>query len=126
MKKKIAAILLPLAIAACSSTGQSPTAGSARSTGPAGEVTLTDGERTQVETAVRGRIANDAATFRTILAQRLSNGTTVVCGYFNTGGGDTPFFGRLASGTFSVGDVGGERDRTIATQKACHGSGIYL
>lgn len=124
--KKIAAILLPLALAACSSSSQQPPNAGAKATGPGMQVTLTETDRMQVQTAVKARIANESATFRTMLAQRSPDGTTMVCGYVNAGSGDTPFVGSLGGGSFSVSDIGGPTERTIAVQQTCHGRGIYL
>jgi len=122
--KKIAALLLSLAIAACSSTSQGPSP--ARPSGPAGQVTLTEADRTQVQSVVKAQLANEAATFRTILGQSGADGTTTICGYVNSGSGDTPFVGQMTRGGFALSDIGGPTDRTIAVQKACHGKGIYI
>lgn len=122
--KKIVVMLLPLAIAACSSTSQPSSP--ARSTGPAGQVTLSEAERAQIQSVVKAQLANDAATFRTILGQRGADGVTTVCGYVNPGSGDTPFVGQMNHGGFALSDIGGPTERTIAVQKACHGKGIYI
>lgn len=120
--KKIIALLMPLAIVACSSTSQSPS----RPSGPAGQVTLSEAERTQIQSVVKAQLANDAATFRTILGQRSANGVTTICGYVNSGSGDTPFVGQMNRGSFALSDIGGAAERTIAVQKSCHGAGIYI
>jgi hypothetical protein len=122
--KKIFVLLLPLAIAACSSTSQPSS--SARPSGPAGQVTLSEAERAQIQSVVKAQLANDAATFRTILGQRGADGVTTICGYVNSGAGDTPFVGQLNRGGFALSDIGGAAERTIAVQKSCHGKGIYI
>lgn len=124
--KRIPALLLALLAASCSSTSQqaAPPAGAA--TGTRTEITLTEADRAQVQTAVRTRLANEQATFRTMIGQRDSSGAVTVCGYFNGGSGDTPFIGTLGGGAFTVSDLGGPTERTIAVQKACHGRGIYI
>jgi hypothetical protein len=125
--KKIPVLLLLLAVAACTSTSQTPKPASSAAPGTAAaEVPLTDAERATVEAAVRARIGQPSAPFRTIIAQRDRGGSVTVCGYFNPGSGDTPFVGTLSEGAFMVTDVGGTPDRTIATQKACHAVGIYI
>jgi hypothetical protein len=119
-------MLLLLALAACS-TQEKPNAAARPATpGMAETVTLTDADRAAVETAVRARLANDAATFRTMIGQRDQSGTVTVCGYVNPGSGDTPFVGQLSAGAFTVADLGGPAERTIAVQQACHGRGIYI
>lgn len=125
--KKIPALLLLLALGACTSTPQAPkpaAPGAPRAAGT--EITLTDAERSTIEGAVRARIGQPSVPFRTIIAQRDPGGSVTVCGYFNPGSGDTPFVGTLSEGAFIVTDVGGTPERTIATQKACHGVGIYI
>jgi hypothetical protein len=126
-KRNIPALLLLLAAAACTSTPQaSNTASPARPGGGAAEIQLTDAERSTIEAAVRARAGQPSAPFRTIIAQRDRGGSVTVCGYFNPGTGDTPFVGTLSEGAFIVSDVGGPTERTVAVQKACHGSGIYI
>ena len=125
--RNIPLLLLLLAVAACTSTSQtSKPASSAAAGTAAAEVPLTDADRATVEAAVRARIGQPSAPFRTIIAQRDRGGSVTVCGYFNPGSGDTPFVGTLSEGAFMVTDVGGTPERTIATQKACHGVGIYI
>jgi hypothetical protein len=124
---RIPVLLLALLVCACTSTSQqppqaSPPAGSGSGT----SVALTDAERAQVQSAVTTRLGNDQATFRTMLAQRDANGSVTVCGYVNQGTGDTPFVGSLSGQAFTVSDIGGPKERTIAVQQACHGRGIYL
>jgi hypothetical protein len=120
-------LLLFLPIAACSSTQGTSNKPSSTARGAAGaSVTLTDADRAAVEVAVRARLMNDTATFRTMIGQREPNGAVVVCGYVNPGTGDTPFVGQLSGQTFTVTDVGGPTERTIAVQQACHGRGIYI
>jgi hypothetical protein len=126
-KRNIPALLLLLAAAACTSTPQaSKPASPARPGGAAAEIQLTDAERSTIEAAVRARAGQPSAPFRTIIAQRDRGGSVTVCGYFNPGSGDTPFVGTLSEGAFIVSDIGGPTERTIAVQKACHGSGIYI
>lgn len=125
---KATAILLLLAVAGCSSTTQQVSS-PAQPTVPGGAgatVTLSDADRAAVENAVRTRLANNSATFRTMIGQRDANNAVTVCGYVNPGSGDTPFIGALSGGTFNVTDLGGPTERTIAVQKACHGRGIYI
>lgn len=121
---KIPALLLLLAIASCTSTPQTPKPAATSSGGAS--VTLTDADRTAVESAVRMQLGQQGATFRTMIAQRDANNAVVVCGYVNPGVGDTPFVGMLNGGAFTVTDLGGPTERTIAVQKACHGRGIYI
>jgi hypothetical protein len=124
---KIPAMLLLLALAACSTQEKPNTAARPATPGTAGAtVPLTDADRAAVETAVRARLANDAATFRSMIGQRDQGGTVTVCGYVNPGSGDTPFVGQLSAGAFTVADLGGPAERTIAVQQACHGRGIYI
>ena len=125
--KRISALLLLFALAACSSTTQEPlTAATSPASGaPGASVTLTAADRAAVESAVRTRLGQPGATFRTMIAQRDVN-AVVVCGYVNPGAGDTPFFGMLSAGAFTVADIGGPTERTLAVQKACHGRGIYI
>lgn len=126
-KRNIPALLLLLAAAACTSTPQaSKPASQVRAGGAAAEIALTDAERSTIEAAVRARAGQPSAPFRTIIAQRDRGGSVTVCGYFNPGSGDTPFVGTLSEGAFIVSDIGGPTERTIAVQKACHGSGIYI
>jgi len=125
--RKIPALLLLAALGACTSTPQTPKPAASSAAGTAAaEVPLTDAERSTIEAAVRARAGQPSAPFRTIIAQRDRGGSVTVCGYFNPGSGDTPFVGTLSSGAFIVTDVGGAPERTIATQKACHGAGIYI
>lgn len=127
MMKTIPVFLLLLAAAACTSTPQTPKPAASAAPGAAGnEVPLTDAERGTIEAAVRARAGQPSAPFRTVIAQRDRGGSVTVCGYFNPGTGDTPFVGTLSEGAFIVTDVGGTPERTIAVQKACHGSGIYI
>lgn len=126
MMKKIPALLLLLAVAACTSTPQTPKPAAAPATGAGNTVPLTDADRSLVETAVRARAGQPAATFRTMIAQRDAGGAVTVCGYVNPGAGDTPFVGTLVEGGFIVNDLGGTTERTIAVQQACHGRGIYI
>ena len=124
---KATAILLLLAVAGCSSTQQA--SAPAQPTVPGGSgatVTLSDADRAAIESAVRAKLASNSATFRTIIGQRDANNAVTVCGYVNPGTGDTPFVGSLTGGTFTVIDLGGPTERTIAVQKACHGRGIYI
>ena len=128
--KRTPALLLVLALAACSSTTQEASKAAAPTMSPASgapgaSVTLTAADRTVVESAVRARLGQPAATFRTMIAQRDVN-AVVVCGYVNPGAGDTPFIGMLNADAFTVTDLGGPTERTIAVQKACHGRGIYI
>jgi hypothetical protein len=123
---KITALLLLLSVAACSSTQGPSNVATPAATSVGASVSLSDAERAAVETAVRTRLANDTATFRTMIGQRDPNQRVVVCGYVNPGSGDTPFVGELAGGAFTVTDIGGPTERTIAVQKACHGRGIYI
>jgi hypothetical protein len=125
MMRKIPALLLLLAVAACTSTPQSPKP-AAPATGAGNTVPLTDADRSLVETAVRARAGQPSATFRTMIAQRDAGGAVTVCGYVNPGAGDTPFVGTLVEGGFIVNDLGGTTERTIAVQQACHGRGIYI
>lgn len=128
MTRNIPALLLLLLAASCTSSGQqAPKPASPATPGAsASTVTLTDAERSTVEAAVRARAGQPSAAFRTIIAQKDISGSVTVCGYFNPGSGDTPFVGTLSEGAFVVTDVGGAPERTIAVQKACHGSGIYI
>lgn len=123
---KTVTLSLLLAVAACSSTGQTPKPASPATPGGGASLSLTDAERSTIEAAVRARAGQPSATFRTVIAQRDLGGSVTVCGYFNPGSGDTPFVGTLSEGAFIVTDVGGPPERTIAVQKACHGSGIYI
>ena len=120
--RKIPALLLLLAVTSCTSTPQAPKP--APSTAAGAAVTLTDTDRAAVESALRTRLTA-TATIRTMIAQRDAGGVTV-CGYVNSGSGDTPFIGMLVESAFIVTDLGGPTERTIAVQKACHGRGIYL
>lgn len=126
---RITAMLPLLVVAACSSTPQQPPPASPASPSrpPASGtvLTLTDAQRSQIQSAVRARIGNEAATFRTIIAQRDANDAITVCGYVNPGTGDAPFIGMLGSDGFTVADVGGTTERTLAVQHACHARGIY-
>ncbi|MBL8576265.1 MAG: hypothetical protein JNK47_03485 [Mesorhizobium sp.] len=125
MKKvSLLALLVTAAVStACSSTGQN-TPAPAR--GPAGEVALSDSDRTAVETSVRSSLGQPNASFRTMIGQRDASGVVTVCGYFNSGSGDTPFIGTLGAGSFTVSNLGGATEQTIAVQRACHGRGIYI
>jgi len=124
---KIAALFMLFALAACSSTGNTPKPASSASPGAAGSsVQLTDADRAAVETAVRAQLGQPGATFRTMIAQRDPGNAVVVCGYVNPGSGDTPFVGMLSGSAFTVSDIGGPTERTVAVQKACHGRGIYI
>ncbi|MEP9388359.1 hypothetical protein [Mesorhizobium sp. KR9-304] len=120
--RKIPALLVLLAVASCTSTPQAPKP--APSTAAGAAVTLTDADRAAVEGALRARLT-PTATIRTMIAQSDAGGVTV-CGYVNSGSGDTPFIGMLVEGAFIVTDLGGPTERTIAVQKACHGRGIYI
>ena len=122
--RKIPALLLLVAVASCTSTPQTPKPPQAAAGGAA--VTLTDADRAAVERAVRVQLGQPDATFRTMIAQRDANNAVVVCGYVNPGVGDTPFVGMLNGGAFTVSDLGGPTERTIAVQKACHDRGIYI
>ena len=122
--RKIPALLLLLAVASCTSTPQTPKPAAATAAGAS--MPISDAERGTIEAAVRARAGQPSATFRTIIAQRDPGGSVTVCGYFNPGSGDTPFVGTLSEGAFIVSDVGGPTERTVAVQKACHGSGIYI
>jgi hypothetical protein len=123
--RKITWLLLLLAVASCTSTPQTPKPAASATAGAAGAaITLTDADRAAVESAVRARLT-PTATIRTMIAQRDAGGVTV-CGYVNSGSGDTPFIGMLVEGAFIVTDLGGPTERTIAVQKACHGRGIYI
>ena len=124
--KKIPALLLLLAVAACTSTPQTPKPAASASGAVGSTVPLTDADRSLVETAVRARAGQPSATFRTMIAQRDAGGAVTVCGYVNPGAGDTPFVGTLVEGGFIVTDLGGPTERTIAVQQACHGRGIYI
>ncbi len=129
MKKvPLLALLVTAAIStACSSTGQSQnTPAPASSRGPAGEVALSPSDRTAVETSVRTSLGQPSASFRTMIGQRDATGVVTVCGYFNAGSGDTPFIGTLGGGSFTVSNLGGTAEQTIAVQSACHGRGIYV
>lgn len=128
MKKiSVPALLLLALVSGCSSSGQNPPAAAAPAPrGPGGEVKLSDADRASVETAVRASLGQPSASFRTMIGHRDPNGVVTVCGYFNAGSGDTPFVGTLGAGTFSVSDLGGTSERTIAVQSACHGRGIYI
>lgn len=126
ISRKIPALLLLLAAAACSSTPQASKPASVMPGVSASSVTLTDAERGTIEAAVRARAGQPSATFRTMIAQRDAGGAVMVCGYFNPGAGDTPFVGLLSEGAFIVSDIGGPTERTAAVQKACHGAGIYI
>lgn len=123
---KTVTLSLLLAVAACSSTGQTPKPAAPATPGGGASLSLTDAERSTIEAAVRARAGQPSATFRTVIAQKDLGGSVTVCGYFNPGSGDTPFVGTLSEGAFIVTDVGGQPERTIAVQKACHGSGIYI
>jgi len=122
--RKISALLLLLAAAACTSTPQASKPAAPGAVGS--DVTLSEADRGTVEAAVRARAGQPTATFRTIIAQRDRGGAVMVCGYFNPGSGDTPFVGTLSDGAFVVSDIGGAPERTIAVQKACHGAGVYI
>lgn len=124
--KKIPALLLLLAVAACTSAPQASKPSTTTASGAGSAVTLTDTDRGAIEAAVRARAGQPSATFRTMIAQRDAGGAVTVCGYFNPGVGDTPFVGTLVQGGFVVTDVGGPTERTIAVQQACHGRGIYI
>lgn len=125
--RNITALLLLLAAAACSSTNQqAPRTAAAAPAGPGATVTLTEADRVAVETAVRARLGLPGATFRTMIGQREAGNAVLVCGYVNPGTGDTPFVGTLGGGSFTITDVGGTTERTIAVQNACHGRGIYI
>lgn len=126
--KRIPALLLAALAVSCSSTSQTPPQGSSpgATSGSDTQITLSEAERTQVQSAVRTRLGNEQATFRTMIAQRDSSNAVTVCGYVNPGSGDTPFIGMLSGGTFSLSDIGGPTERTIAVQHACHGRGIYI
>ena len=124
--KTIPVLLLALLAASCSSSSQQTTPPANAPTGVGTQITLTEADRAQVQTAVRTQIANQQATFRTMIGQRDASGVVTVCGYFNGGSGDTPFVGALGGGAFTVSDLGGPTERTIAVQKACHGRGIYI
>ncbi len=129
MKKiSLLALLVTAAMAAaCSSTGQSQKpAAPAPSRGPGVEVTLSASDRTAVETGVRSSLGQPSTSFRTMIGQRDSSGVVTVCGYFNTRSGDTPFIGTLNGGAFTVSNLGGTDEKTIAVQAACHGRGIYV
>lgn len=127
MKKvPLLALLVTAAMAAaCSSTGQN-TPAPAAPRGPAGEVSLSASDRTAVETSVRSSLGQPSASFRTMIGQRDASGVVTVCGYFNSGSGDTPFIGTLNGGAFTVSNLGGTTEQTIAVQSACHGRGIYV
>ena len=125
--KTVPGLFMLLALAACSSSGDAAKPAVAASPGaPGATVTLTDADRAAVETAVRSRLGQGSATFRTMIAQRDPGGMTTVCGYVNPGAGDTPFVGMLSEGSFIVTDLGGPTERTIAVQQACHSRGIYI
>ncbi|MEW9808075.1 hypothetical protein [Mesorhizobium marinum] len=123
---RLVALLSLLAVASCSSTQGGSNAAKPSTQGAGASVTLTDADRAAVEVAVRTRLADNAATFRTMIAQREANGSVVVCGYVNPGTGDTPFYGHLSGQSFTLADIGGPTERTIAVQQACHGRGIYI
>ncbi len=127
MKKiSLLALLVTAAMAGgCSSNSQN-TPAPAASRGPAGEVALSPSDRTAVETSVRSSLGQPSASFRTMIGQRDASGVVTVCGYFNSGSGDTPFIGTLNSGAFTVSNLGGTAEQTIAVQSACHGRGIYV
>lgn len=124
--KKTAALLLLLAAAACSSTSQpAPKVAAPAAPGGGSPVALTDADRAAIETGVGARVGA-GATFRTMTAQRDPGGAVAVCGYVNTGGNDAPYIGMLAGGAFTVTDLGGPPERTIAVQKACQARRIYI
>jgi len=123
--KKISALLLLLAVAACSSTPQAPKVAAPAAPGGGMPVALTDADRAAIETGVRTTVGG-GATFRTMTAQRDQTGAVAVCGYVNTGGSDAPYIGMLAGGTFTVTDLGGPPERTIAVQQACQARRIYI
>jgi len=124
--RKISALLLLLVVAACSSTPQqAPKVAAPSAPGGGMPVALTDADRAAVETGVRARVAA-AATFRTMIAQRDQSGAVAVCGYVNTGASDAPYIGMLAGGAFTVTDLGGPPERTIAVQQACQARRIYI
>lgn len=122
--RKIPTLFLLLAIASCTSAQQTTKPSQPSAVGTA--VTLTDADRAAVESAVRAQLGQPGATFRTMIAQRDASSAVVVCGYVNPGAGDTPFVGMFNGGAFTVTDLGGTTERTIAVQKACHGRGIYI
>jgi hypothetical protein len=124
--RRISALLLLLAVASCTSTQQASKPASTTPNATAASIPISDAERAVIEAAVRARAGQPSATFRTIIAQRDAGGAVMVCGYVNPGAGDTPFVGTLSEGAFVVTDLGGPTERTIAVQKACHGSGIYI
>lgn len=124
--RKIPALLLVLAVAACTSTPQTP---KPAAPGPVGApLQLTDAERATVEAGVRAMLTGNqaGATFRTMTAAKGADGVTRACGYFNTGGSDTPYIGTLAGTVFTVTDMGGTQERTIAVQQACQSHRIYI
>jgi len=123
--KKILVLSLLLAAAACSSTQTAPKVAAPAAPGGGMPVALTDADRAVIETGVRARVGT-AATFRTMTAQRDQTGAVAVCGYVNTGGSDAPYIGMLAGGAFTVTDLGGPPERTIAVQQACQARRIYI
>ena len=124
--RKISALLLLAAVAACSSTPQqAPKAATPSAPGGGMPVALTDADRAVIETGVGARVGT-GATFRTMAAQRDQSGAVAVCGYVNTGGSDAPYIGMLAGGAFTVTDLGGPPERTIAVQQACQARRIYI
>ncbi len=125
--KKLAALLVLLTASACSSTGQdTPKPNPAAPPAAGAPVQLTEADRAAVQTAVRTQLGSGTASFRTIIGQRDATGAVTICGYVNPGSGDTPFIGTLTGGAFTVTDLGGTTERTIAVQHACHARGIYV
>lgn len=127
MKAALAAALV-LLVAGCTSSPPKPAPTPAPKAGAVTPVTLSDAERATVEVGARSYLQNPPdAVFRTMLASKRADGATTVCGYVNVNnGGDKPYIGTLAGGVFSVTAIGGTADETIAVQKACQSSRVYI
>lgn len=124
--KRILPFFLLLAIASCSSTGQDSSRSSASRGTPGSAATLSEADRSAVRTGVWANLGNESGSFRTMIGRHQAGGKVFVCGYIDTGSGDTPFVGTLERGSFTVSGMGGAREQTIEVQKSCQSRGILL